>query len=371
MVSTRRTRKAKDDQAGEAAAATDAADTAKHTPKAKPREAQSPSRRGTRRTRSNSVVGTEEVDGNEDDSVSAAKQMQPSTRKQRGSSVDGHEETSSVVDTEQAAEKEVETANEDSQMKKSSDAETPQSESVAKKPATEPITLLSISKETQPAESARDLIASSNSGNELTKLIPGYVAPLKLDTSLLDSHRPAGGLEDLCRRAQEADASTAGFVVTASEKHARAMKKSSNGCMPSTYASLYSSFKHGTKRAPDHSAGAGWFGMMPTPMTDELKTDLAVIRNRNYLDPKKFYKSADNSKNKVMQLGTVIEGSAEFYSSRLTKKQRRTNLTEEIMADPAAADYTRNKYKKMQQVKSEKGRKFNKKKLSKRARRGY
>ena len=208
-------------------------------------------------------------------------------------------------------------------------------------------------------------------GNELTKLIPGYVAPLKLDTSLLDRYRPSGGLAELCRRAEHTDASTSGFVVNAAETHARTMKKTPHGVMPTTYASLYSSFKQGIKRAPDNSAGKGWFGMVPTPMTEELKTDLAIIWNQNYLDPKRFYKSADKSKNKIIQLGTVMEGSTEFYSSRLTKKQRRDNLTEEIMADPATADYTKNKYKATQQFKSEKGRNYYKRKLSKRARRGY
>lgn len=222
-----------------------------------------------------------------------------------------------------------------------------------------------------PKATRDESVSSLESGNELTKLIPGYVAPLKLDTSSLDRYRPSGGLAELCRRAEQTDASTSGFVLNAAETHARAMKKTSNGFMPTTYASLYSSFKQGIKHAPDNSAGKGWFGMVPTPMTEELKTDLSVIRNRNYLDPKRFYKSADKTKNNIIQLGTVIEGSAEFYSSRLTKKQRRSNLTEEIMADPATADYTKNKYKAMQQKKSEKGRNYYKKKLSKRARRGY
>jgi hypothetical protein len=210
---------------------------------------------------------------------------------------------------------------------------------------------------------------SEQVGNELTKLIPGYVAPLALDTSSLDRYRPSGGLSELCRRAEQTDASTAGFVVNAVDT--RPMKRATSGFMPTTYASLYSSFRQGTKRAPDQSAGKGWFGMVPTPLTEDIKTDLAVIRNRNYLDPKRFYKSADNRKNKTLvQLGTVVEGSAEFYSSRLAKKQRRGNLTEEIMADPSAASYTKNKYKAMQQTKSEKGRNSYKKKLSRKARRG-
>jgi hypothetical protein len=187
--------------------------------------------------------------------------------------------------------------------------------------------------------------------NELTKLIPGYTAPMKLNTSSLDQYRPAGGIKELQRRAERTDASTKHFVVEASKKHTDAMQNGSNSSLPTSYAAAYSSFKQGKKRAPDNTAGKGWFGMEPTPMTDELKTDLAVIRNRNYLDPKKFYKSADKH-HKIVQLGTVIEGATEFYSSRLTKKQRRNNFTEEIMADPASADYAKKKFKKMAQEKT-------------------
>ena len=91
--------------------------------------------------------------------------------------------------------------------------------------------------------------------------------------------------------------------------------------------------------------------MTPTPMSDQLKTDLAIIRNRNYLDPKKFYKSADSFNGKVLQVGTVIEGSSEFYSSRLTNKERKQNLTEEIMSDVTVASYAKRKYYDMQSEK--------------------
>jgi hypothetical protein len=86
-------------------------------------------------------------------------------------------------------------------------------------------------------------------------------------------------------------------------------------------------------------------------MTEELKNDLSVIRDRNYLDPKKFYKSADKQGN-IVQLGTVIEGAAEYYSGRLTKKQRRSNFTEEIMADPDSANYAKKKFRSMAQEKT-------------------
>ena len=103
--------------------------------------------------------------------------------------------------------------------------------------------------------------------------------------------------------------------------------------------------------------------MKPTAVTEELERDMALIRNRNYLDPKRFYKSADNPRpgmKTVVQAGTVIEGPTEFYSSRLTKKQRRSNLVDEVMADPESAQWAQQKYKRMQQEKNEQSRKWGK-----------
>jgi hypothetical protein len=184
-----------------------------------------------------------------------------------------------------------------------------------------------------------------NKKNALTHLIPGYTAPMKLDSSSLDKYRC--DIKELGRRAERKDASTKDFVLEATaEKTAHTMKRTKDGFLPQSYTAAYSHFKRGAKRAPDDSAGKGWFGMKPSAMTDDLKTDLAIIRNRTYLDPKRFYKSTDRH-HKVVQMGTVIEGASEFYSSRLTKKERRANLTEELMADQATSDYAKNKFKKV------------------------
>ena len=179
--------------------------------------------------------------------------------------------------------------------------------------------------------------------NELSKFIPGYTAPLQLSSSL-DHQRP--GLEALRKQALKRDKTTSAFIkgTLANQQKTQTM------LMSKPASSAVASFKKGVKRESPNNAGDKWFGMTPTPMTEELKRDLAVIRNRNYLDPKRFYKSSDKT-SKYVQLGTVIEGNTEYYSSRLTKKQRRSNFTEEIMADPASADYTKNKYRKIQQEK--------------------
>jgi hypothetical protein len=200
----------------------------------------------------------------------------------------------------------------------------------------------------------RDRAKKSKVKNALTHLIPGYTAPMALNSSSLDKFRPAGGIRELQWRAARTDASTKDFVLEATTKHTQAMVLNASdrrGCLPKSYTAAYASFKRGTKHPPDRTAGKGWFGMTPTTMTEQVKTDLAVIRNRTYLDPKRFYKSADKQ-HKIIQVGTVVEGPSEYFSSRLTKKQRRSNITEEIMADPTSSNYAKDKYKQMSQEKN-------------------
>jgi Fcf2 pre-rRNA processing len=103
------------------------------------------------------------------------------------------------------------------------------------------------------------------------------------------------------------------------------------------------------------SLSNGWLGFRPTPTSEEVQADIALLRNRNYLDPKSFYKSSDVQSGKrrsIVQVGTVIEGAAEFYSSRLTKKEKRRNVTDEVLADTSLSGYVQNKYRSMQQQKT-------------------
>lgn len=169
---------------------------------------------------------------------------------------------------------------------------------------------------------------STSSGNrKISQLLPGYKAPLKLSSSSLDRYRPAGGLEELRRRALERDHPA---LVVAGSNNNNNNKRSILSRQSGFLKSSVGSFKKGTKRPPPSTAGRGWFNMTSTPMTDALKKDLILIKNRNFLDAKRFYKSADTA-GKFLQAGTVIEGPSEYYSSRLTKKQRRNNLVDEIM----------------------------------------
>ncbi|KAJ2406967.1 rrna-processing protein fcf2 [Coemansia sp. RSA 2531] len=70
-----------------------------------------------------------------------------------------------------------------------------------------------------------------------------------------------------------------------------------------------------------------------------------VLQLRNVLDPKRFYKKDASAKKipKYFEVGTIIEGPTEFYSSRLTKKERKTTLVDELLADKQARDYFKRK----------------------------
>jgi Fcf2 pre-rRNA processing len=94
-----------------------------------------------------------------------------------------------------------------------------------------------------------------------------------------------------------------------------------------------------------------WYYMRSTPMTSELKMDLNILQNRNYLDPKRFYKSSSLNKKHpgVVQVGTVIEGSHEYYTHRYTQQERSQTLLQEVMKDRKIHHYTTQTYKTMQQ----------------------
>ncbi len=156
--------------------------------------------------------------------------------------------------------------------------------------------------------------SNASCNNPLSKIIPGYTAPLGLSSSMNNCKE---SIDKLIQNAQSTDYLS---------KSASSTKR---------------------KGAVDTLVGTkNWFQFASTPLTDELKTDLKILRQRNYINPKKFYKSLDNPSTHV-QVGTVIEGVGEYYSSRLSKKERKANFADEIMGDYDTSNYVKQKYKKM------------------------
>ncbi|ETV98786.1 hypothetical protein H310_08296 [Aphanomyces invadans] len=116
---------------------------------------------------------------------------------------------------------------------------------------------------------------------------------------------------------------------------------------------------HATKtESGKNQTSSKWFNMVSNELTAEAKRDIQLIKMRNYLDPKRFYKSSDLRKSampKVFQVGTVIEGAAEFKSARLSRKQRHQTFTEEILHDKQIGSYTKRKYGDIQASKANHG----------------
>ncbi|KAK2628424.1 hypothetical protein QTJ16_001527 [Diplocarpon rosae] len=102
------------------------------------------------------------------------------------------------------------------------------------------------------------------------------------------------------------------------------------------------------------TAGADWFNMPRTNLTPELKRDLQLLRMRDVLDPKRHYKK-DNRKQQIpeySQVGTIIEGPTEYFSSRLMNKDRKRTLVEEVLATEKASGRFKSKYNEIQDAKT-------------------
>uniref|UniRef100_A0A1A8LA68 Deoxynucleotidyltransferase, terminal, interacting protein 2 n=1 Tax=Nothobranchius pienaari TaxID=704102 RepID=A0A1A8LA68_9TELE len=107
--------------------------------------------------------------------------------------------------------------------------------------------------------------------------------------------------------------------------------------------------KHRTER--EKSTGDGWFNMKAPELTQELKGDLQVLKMRGSLDRKRFYKKNDRDGfPKYFQIGTVVDNPADFYHSRIPKKERKRTMVEELLAD---AEFRHKNKKKYQQIMAE------------------
>ncbi|XP_078264388.1 deoxynucleotidyltransferase terminal-interacting protein 2 isoform X2 [Rhinoraja longicauda] len=106
------------------------------------------------------------------------------------------------------------------------------------------------------------------------------------------------------------------------------------------------------KRECAKTAGDSWYNMKAPDLTDEVKNDLRVLKMRAAIDPKRFYKKNDREGfPKYFQVGKIIENPADFYHSRVPKKQRKQTMVEELLADAEFRRYNKRKY---QQIMTEK-----------------
>ncbi|KAG6395490.1 hypothetical protein SASPL_146135 [Salvia splendens] len=74
------------------------------------------------------------------------------------------------------------------------------------------------------------------------------------------------------------------------------------------------------------TAGKNWFDMPAQTITPELKKDLQLLK-----------------------VGTVIESASEFFSGRLTKKERKATLADELLADSTFHQYRKRKVREIEE----------------------
>ncbi|KAI0200697.1 Fcf2-domain-containing protein [Astrocystis sublimbata] len=100
-------------------------------------------------------------------------------------------------------------------------------------------------------------------------------------------------------------------------------------------------------------AGAQWFNLPATDLTPELRRDLQLLRMRDVLDPKRHYKK-DNSRGipDFSQVGTIVPGPTDYFSARLTKKDRKRTLLADVLETEDATRRFKTKYGEIQAVKT-------------------
>ncbi|XP_048005427.1 deoxynucleotidyltransferase terminal-interacting protein 2 [Leguminivora glycinivorella] len=102
------------------------------------------------------------------------------------------------------------------------------------------------------------------------------------------------------------------------------------------------------KKERAKTKGPGWFDLPAPEVTEELKNDLQVLKMRSVLDPKHFYKKNDMEVlPKYFQVGTVMDSSLDHVNERLTRKQRKRTMVDELLADSEFQKYNKRKYKEI------------------------
>ena len=93
-------------------------------------------------------------------------------------------------------------------------------------------------------------------------------------------------------------------------------------------------------------AGPGWHHIPERELTPDQRRELKLLKLRGAMDPKQHYRAADSSKLPTrFHVGTVIEGPAEYYSGRLSRRERRPNFTQEVLGDDAVRAYAKRKFR--------------------------
>ena len=118
------------------------------------------------------------------------------------------------------------------------------------------------------------------------------------------------------------------------------------------------------------TAGPNWFDLPRTELTTDVRRDLQLLKMRNVLDPKRHYKKSDSKDvPEYSTMGTIIEGPTDFYSSRLTNKERKSTFLDEVLTRERETGRIKKKYNEIQETKKSGKKAFYKALQAKRKRR--
>ncbi|ODV83386.1 hypothetical protein CANARDRAFT_203187, partial [[Candida] arabinofermentans NRRL YB-2248] len=126
--------------------------------------------------------------------------------------------------------------------------------------------------------------------------------------------------------------------------------------------------KNTMKKQKEPTATEKWFSLPKVELTEKLKRDLTVLKNRSSIDPKRHYKKDASWKiPENFQIGTIV-GSASDYYNRINRKDRGTGFVEELLKDSDSKKWFKRKYNEVQVKKTSGGKRFYKDKQEKRKR---
>lgn len=124
------------------------------------------------------------------------------------------------------------------------------------------------------------------------------------------------------------------------------------------------------KKEKKDNLGSDWFNMPRTDLTPELKRDLQILRMRDVVAMGKQFFKKDNKKNYVpeyCQVGTIIAGATDGSNQRLTRKEQKRTIVEEVLASETTTKF-KSKYHQIQEKKQSGGKKHYRKMLAARKR---
>lgn len=98
------------------------------------------------------------------------------------------------------------------------------------------------------------------------------------------------------------------------------------------------------------TAGKQWFDLPLTSKDPQTLRDIQLIQMREALDPHRHYKkNILKTVPKYSQMGTIIADHSEFYSARLTNKERKKTILEEVMSSKETLDRFKRKRNELQE----------------------